>query len=58
MAIDQPAGLDDGDGRQSSVLDVGVKIRGVLNVGSADSGVGHDGGVVLERIANVAVFVA
>src|SRR5260370_26955158 len=39
------------------MLDVAVEIRSVLNVGSANRGVGDDGSVVLERVANVAVLV-
>ena len=57
MAVDQSAGLDEGNRRQCVRLDVAVEIRSVLNVRGADSGIGHDGGVVLEWIANVAVLV-
>ena len=57
VAIDQAAGLDEGDRGQVSVRDVVVEVGGVLDVGRADGGVGHDGGVVLEGIADVAVLV-
>ena len=57
MAIDQAAGLDEGDRRQSAVLDVCIEIRRVLDVRGADGGIGHDRRVVLEGVADVAVFI-
>ena len=52
-----PLGLTKETAGKRSVLDVVVEIGRVLDVRGADSGIGHDRGVVLEWIADVAVFV-
>src|SRR5579872_1210010 len=60
MAVNEPARFDDGNRGKRAVGDVGVQAAGAGNVGKvrgADSRVGHDGGVVLKRIANVAVLI-
>ena len=57
MPIDKPAWFDNGDGRQRAVCDVAVEIRRVLDMSRADGGVGHDGGVVLEGIADGAILI-
>ena len=57
MSVDQAAGLDVGDRGQIAVLDVLVEIRRVLKVVRAYRLVGHDGGGVLEEVADVAVSI-
>src|SRR5580700_5237847 len=57
MAVHEPARLDERDGGNVAGCDVIVELAGVLEVRAADGGVGHDGGVVLERVADVAVLV-
>src|SRR5579863_1214572 len=57
MAVHETARLDERDGGNVAGFDVIVEVAGVLQVRATDSGVGHDGGVVLERVADVAVFV-
>src|SRR6202034_2363820 len=44
-------------GRQLAVRNVRVKVGGVLDMSGADSRIGHDRGVVLEGVADVAVLV-
>src|SRR5271156_1483580 len=57
MAVNEPAGFDERNGRERAVRDVGVKVGRILDVRLADCGVGHDRSIVLERVANVAVLV-
>src|SRR5580704_3621783 len=57
MAVHEPARLDERDGGNVAGCDVIVELAGVLEVRAADGGVGHDGRVVLERVADVAVLV-
>ena len=57
MAVHEAAGLDEGNGGKIAVGDVRVEVQCVLDVGVADRGVRHDGRVVLERVADVAVLV-
>src|SRR5580693_4073137 len=57
MAVHEPARLDERDGRNVAGCDVSVEFAAVLEVRAADGGVGHDGRVVLERVADVAVLV-
>src|SRR6202161_1871133 len=57
MAIHETAGFDNGNGGERAVSDVRVEVQRVLDVSFADFGIGHDGRVVLKRVANVAVFV-
>ena len=57
MAINQSAGLDEGNCGERAVLDVLIQVGRVLDMRRADGRIGHDRGVILERAAGVAVFV-
>src|SRR5580658_2849537 len=58
MAVREPAGFHDRNSRKRALLDVIVEVDRVLDMLGADSRVGHDGGVVLERVADVAVLIS
>src|SRR5580700_1427869 len=57
MAVNEAARFNDGNGRERAVGDVAVEIRGVLDMRFANGIVSHDRRVVLERIADGAIFV-
>src|SRR5271163_381090 len=57
MAVDEAAGLDERNSGKLAVGDVGIQVCSVLDVRLANRFVGHDGSVVLERVADVAVLV-
>src|SRR3977135_2719564 len=58
MAVNPTAWLNERNGRQGAILDVGVKIKRVHDVGGANGIVGHNLCLVLKRVADVAVLVA
>src|SRR6267378_43111 len=58
MAVNPTAWLNERNGGQGAILDVGVKIKRVHDVGGANGIVGHNLCLVLKRVADVAVLVA
>ena len=58
MPVDESARLDEGHRGQRALGNIVVQVRGVLDMRLADVRIGHDRGVVLERVADVAVLVA
>src|SRR5882762_6827731 len=58
MTVNPTAWLNERNGRQGAILDVGVKIKRVHDMGGANGIVGHDLCLILERVADVAVLVA
>src|ERR1700736_3761207 len=58
MSVNPAAGLHIRNRGKVAALDVFVQVFGVLQVCVADGGVGHDFGLVLEGVADVAVLVA
>src|SRR5262245_44769887 len=58
VTVVEAVGLEVGDGREVSVLEIVEKVDGVLDVGLPLRRVAHDRGRVLKRVADVAVPVA
>src|ERR1700719_669361 len=58
MSVNPAAGLHVGNRGKIAAFEVFVEIFGVLQVGGANGGVGHDFGLILERVADVAVLIA
>src|SRR5882757_723353 len=57
MTIVHAAWLDDGDWRQVSGVDIFVELRSVCDIGLTGSLSSHELGLVLERVANVAILI-
>src|ERR1700688_4416775 len=58
MSVNPAAGLHVRNCGKVAALEVFVEVLGVLQVRGADGGVGHNFGLVLERVADVAVLIA
>src|ERR1700736_2910386 len=58
MSVNPAAGLHIRNRWEVAALDVFVEVLGVLQVRGADGGVGHDFGLVLEGVADIAVLIA
>src|SRR6516164_2314185 len=58
MTVYPAARLHEGDRGQCSVGDIFVKIRGVLKVSVTNFVVGHDLGLILETVADIAILIA
>ena len=58
MSVNPAAGLHIRNRGKVAALDVFVEVFGVLQVRGADGGVGHNLGLILEGVADVAVLVA
>src|ERR1700730_18369194 len=58
MSVNPTTWLYIRNGGKVAALDVFVKVHGIFQVRGADGGVGHDFGLVLEGVADVAILIA